>query len=278
MKIRLLDGTVRTGRGIDLLGFELDAETVADAVRDEASVPELTIDCPAPGPGHETLGVVSSSLSSPGNLFEAVGRSRGESSPADSDLARLEARRRDVSTSANATPPDLDSARQRVAETGADVARLREETAALRGRLTAHREAEDDGAVADVGRKLRETTTKLSEVETERIAAEQRLSALEREARGVRDQREERLKLEDALDNRRRESRAYFSDRYASAAEQTAETLADFASGSVAFDSLLTTLACIRLADLDAPVVLACDFFDDAETAAAALDTPVIRL
>ncbi|MFC7204869.1 hypothetical protein ACFQJC_15235 [Haloferax namakaokahaiae] len=286
MRIRLPDGTVRTGHAIDLSAFEFDPELVVEAVRADADADavsdgdtsDLSIDCPAPGPGHETLGVVPGSSRSDGHLLEAVGRSRGVTTPFDSDLTRLDDRLLELSESVNVAPPDLDAARQRVAETGDDVARLREETAALRGRLAAHREAEATDAIEATRTKLRETTTKLSEVETERIAAEQRLSALEREARNVRDRRERRLKLEDALDNRRREVRAYFRDRYAAELERAVEALSQFDTATTADESLVKTLACVRLAHLDAPVVLACDVFDDAETAADTLDTPVVRL
>ncbi|MDS0242681.1 MULTISPECIES: hypothetical protein [unclassified Haloferax] len=308
MRLRLPHGSVYEGSAIDLAGesVDIDADAVVAAVRSDGGTDAtgpLRIDCPSPGPGHDRLGRVPVSASSPsrGWLLAAVGRSRGRRSPVADDLARLEARlaehrdraaeeseadeRDRVGTSAAA----LRDARRRVAAAGEDESRLRERVAALRGRVNAHRDAGDDEAAAAARQELVETATELSEVETERVAAEQRLSALEHAVRAERDGREVRLKLEDAVENRRREARAHFAAELGEAFEAALRDLAslpatatpavDSPSGPAALESdpVARALAAVRLADLSAPVVLSCGRFSDAEAAADWLGVPVVR-
>ncbi|ELZ73924.1 hypothetical protein C457_01535 [Haloferax prahovense DSM 18310] len=309
MRLRLPDGTVHEGPAIDLADgpFDVGADEVVAAIRgddgddgDDATG-ALRIDCPPPGPGYDRLGRIPVSKPTPsrGWLLAAVGRSRGLRSPVADDLGRLEAKlaeRRDdgvegeadehesIDTSAAA----LREARRRVAAAGEDESRLRERVATLRGRVNAHRDAGDDEATETAQSELVEVATELSEVETERVAAEQRLSALERAARTERDSREARLKLEDAVENRRREARAYFAAELGDAFEAalrslvatpplmaTAESPASVAD--LESDPVARALAAVRLADLSAPVVISCGRFSDAEAAANWLDAPVIR-
>ncbi|GGC51960.1 hypothetical protein GCM10007209_12050 [Haloferax sulfurifontis] len=267
----------------------------------------LRIDCPSPGPGHDRLGRVPVSAPSPspsrGWLLAAAGRSHGRRSPVADDLARLEAKlaehRDDAAEEAEADErerPDtsaaaLRDARRRVAAAGEDESRLRERVAALRGRVNAHRDAGDDEATAAAREELVSAATELSEVETERVAAEQRLSALERAVRAERDGREARLKLEDAVENRRREARAHFAAELGAEFEAALRDLASLpatATATAAVDSppeppalesdpVARALAAVRLADLSAPVVLSCGRFSDAEAAADWLGVPVVR-
>ncbi|MFC7129928.1 hypothetical protein [Haloferax chudinovii] len=310
MRLRLPDGSVYEGSAIDLASesVDIDADAVVAAVRaddgtDATDPGPLRIDCPSPGPGHDRLGRVPVSASSPsrGWLLAAVGRSRGRRAPVADDLARLEARlaehrdraaeeveadeREGVDTSAAA----LRDARRRVAAAGDDESRLRERVATLRGRVNAHRDAGDDEATAAAREELVSAATELSEVETERVAAEQRLSALERAVRADRDGREARLKLADAVENRRREARAHFAAELGEAFEAALRDLAslpatatpavDSPPGPAALESdpVARALAAVRLADLSAPVVLSCGRFSDAEAAADWLGVPVVR-
>ncbi|ELZ90284.1 DUF7856 family protein [Haloferax sulfurifontis] len=310
MRLRLPDGTVYEGSAIDLAGESVDVDAVVAAVRadDGTDAPgALRIDCPSPGPGHDRLGRVPVSAPSPspsrGWLLAAAGRSHGRRSPVADDLARLEAKlgehRDDAAEEAEADErerPDtsaaaLRDARRRVAAAGEDESRLRERVAALRGRVNAHRDAGDDEATAAAREELVSAATELSEVETERVAAEQRLSALERAVRAERDGREARLKLEDAVENRRREARAHFAAELGAefaAALRDLASLPATATATAAVDSppeppalesdpVARALAAVRLADLSAPVVLSCGRFSDAEAAADWLGVPVVR-
>ncbi|QOS10378.1 uncharacterized protein HfgLR_01120 [Haloferax gibbonsii] len=315
MRLRLPDGTVREGPAIDLADgpFDVGADEVVAAIRvddggdgddgndGDDGTGALRIDCPPPGPGYDRLGRIPVSKQTPsrGWLLAAVGRSRGLRSPVADDLDRLEAKlaeRRDdgvdveaderepVDTSAAA----LREARRRVAAAGEDESRLRERIATLRGRVNAHRDAGDDEATETAQSELVAVATELSEVETERVAAEQRLSALERAARTERDSREARLKLEDAVENRRREARAYFAAELGDAFEAALRSLAAAPSlmataespASVAdfeSDPVARALAAARLADLSAPVVISGGRVSDADAAANWLDAPVVR-
>ncbi|POG56799.1 DUF7856 family protein [Haloferax marisrubri] len=311
MRLRLPDGSVHEGAAIDLAGDSLavGVDEVVAAIRadEEADATgALRIDCPPPGPGHDRLSRVPVSKPTPsrGWLLAAVGRSRGLRSPVADDLDRLEARlaeHRDRAAEesagdererADTSAAALREARRRVAAAGADESRLRERVATLRGRVNAHRDAGDDEATAAARDELVEVATELSEVETERVAAEQRLSALERAARSERDSREARLKLEDAVENRRREARAQFAAELGAefeaalrdleslpAAAESADSPAGSSSESsdLEADPVARALAAVRLADLSAPVVLSCGWFSDAEAAANWLGVPVVR-
>ncbi|WP_058826815.1 hypothetical protein [Haloferax sp. Q22] len=311
MRLRLPDGTVREGPAIDLADgpFDVGAAEVVAAIRaddgddgDDATG-ALRIDCPQPGPGHDRLGRIPVSKSTPsrGWLLAAVGRSRGLRSPVADDLARLEAKlaeRRDRAAEeseadererADTSAAALREARRRVAAAGEDESRLRERVATLRGRVNAHRDAGDDEATETAQSELVAVATELSEVETERVAAEQRLSALERAARTERDSREARLKLEDAVKNRRREARAYFAAELGDEFEAALRSLASVSAtatpsggspdepSDLASDPVACALAAVRLADLSAPVVVSCGRFSDAEAAANWLDASVVR-
>ncbi|ELZ95065.1 hypothetical protein C440_08312 [Haloferax mucosum ATCC BAA-1512] len=308
MRLRLPDGTVRTGRAIDLSSERLDPNEVVDAVRTDSgrdadctdSAPDtgLCIECPEPGPGYDRLARIPAPNSplSRGELLVAVGRSRELATPVDDDLARLEARlleREPDSDENTATLPapsasDLREARRRVAAAGDDESRLRERVATLRGRLNAHREADDEEAAAATQSELVEVATELSEVETERVAAKQRLDALERAARRARDGREERLRIRDAIANRRRELRAYLSTELGDEFDATVRELVADARGPNDFvrsatsgtgnlqQTVVNGLAAVRIAELNAPVVLMRQPFTDLETAVQWLGTPVI--
>ena len=198
----VVDGRTRTGRAVDLDGAT-DPAAVVRAVRDEATDAPVHVDCPDPGPVHDRLGHVRPEMAVDvrGGLAAAA-RSLGERSARRDELVTARAALRDHEVSAI----DADEARRRLAEVGASEDRLRERVAALRGRLRATEDA--DGDVAAVRTDLTDAIRELTTVETERIAAEQRLDRLERRARDVRDRRERRLALEDRVANLERAVRA----------------------------------------------------------------------
>ncbi|MXR41743.1 hypothetical protein GRX01_10395 [Halobaculum sp. WSA2] len=150
----------------------------------------------------------------------AAARERGREHPLDDERRRLrtelEAVDADVDDAGDASDA-LAAARRRAATAGADVERLREQAATLRGRLTQARErtsadteADSDAAETTVDALRAEfeaATRALTEAETERVAAEQALADAVERSRAARDARERRLHLRDALTNRRREIR-----------------------------------------------------------------------
>lgn len=315
----VVDGLAVRGTALDLPG--LDPEAVLVAVRASGApgretTPPLDVACASPGPGHGRLARVGwGRPPSPRASLAAAARSLGHGAPQDADLAavRAELAASDPPaadgdaeddapdrTDPVAVAADLDAARERVAQAGGEVARLRERVATLRGRLLERRdERGDDGrGEASVGRPREDGTTvadaeaalaaavgELSEVETERVAAEQALARVERRARSVRSARERRLRLEDRAANLRRAARAHLASLVADDCATALRSVPDADSGDgLTVDDASPAdvhLAALRLAALDAPVVLAgaaADRFASAREACEVLATPVIRV
>ena len=141
---------------------------------------------------------------------------------------------------------------------------MAERVAAARGDVRARRsiDADVDGALAD----LEEAAAALSDARTERIAAEQALERARERAAAARDARERRLALRDRLRNRRRDARAELAGGVYPAFRDALSTvpegdLADpgTAPTEYAGSRAAASLASIRVADLDGPVVLDAD-------------------
>lgn len=291
------DDAVYEGVAIDLRQTDVGVETVTAAVRaeqprDETVCPPdggVTVTCPSPSQPYEALGHVGDADPSVRTLLAAAARSRGYTAPQrpqyDAVVERLEA--------VEVPAVDVASARKRVAEAGVEEDRLRERMATVRGRLQARREtgADTDAVAAD----LAETAARLSEVETERIAAEQALDRQERRAADARETRQHRLELQDRAANLERRMRESLAERVYPAfvdgldaldgldvppddsgdgpSDLVGDTPSDYAG-----DALTAQFGAVRLADLDAPVVVSTPVFEDARTAARRLDTAVILL
>lgn len=261
------------GRAVDLPDLDVDAATVAAAVRGEDA--PLAVGCPPPGPVHERVGLVTEASSlRVRTALAAAARSRGLTAPQDAVLERV----RERLDAVEAPSVDLEAARRRVAAAGEDEARLRERVAELRGRVRALREA--GRSPAEAREALSEAVRSLSEVETDRLAAEQTLERARSRARDARAARDRRLRLEDRAANLRRAARAHLvaavREEYASAVEAAPGGSA--AADPFEADPVTASLAVARVADLEAPVVLDCGRFPDAAAAADWLDAPVIRL
>ncbi|MFC7081752.1 hypothetical protein [Halorussus caseinilyticus] len=278
MRVRVGEAT-RTGRAIDLRGVDfegvgVDASAVADAIRagpGESSA--VVIDCPDPGPAHAHVGVIRAEMDvSLRVALAAAARSRGHTAPQAEELAAV----RDRLDALDVPEIDLRRARRRVAEASDVADELRERVATLQGRVQALRgtpAGEDlDAAESD----LEDATRRLSEVETERIAAEQALSRARDRARANRARRRERLRLADRESNLRRRVRETLADEVREAFEGARSR----APSNAVRESVRTALAVARVAELDAPVVLVSgvDCFESAEAAARWLDTPVISV
>lgn len=256
---------------LDLREADLSPRTVLRAIRDPE---DERVACPAPGPVHDAVGHVGRSFDSRRAVLAAVARARGESAPQDEALR--ETREELAELDADAT--DTAAARREVAAAGEERDRLRERAATLRGRIQAREEA---GLPVDEARaELTEVARRLSEVETERAAAEQRLEAARRRARDGYDSRERRLALQDRIANLERDARRHLADRLRPAVERALRAYpgptAD-AGGVEDADDVAFGHAAARLAPLSAPCVVTAGPFD-ADGAAAYLDAPVVRL
>lgn len=267
------------GRAIDLSHVDVDPRAVGRAVGGGASAnAPVSVDCPAPGPVHGHVGVLPPTDFDRRLALAAAARSLGHT--ASKRDALDDARERLSSLSLPSV--DLRAARRRVSEAGDEEERLREHVAELRGRLAARREMGAD--TATVEDELASTVARLSEAETERIAAEQALARAERAARTTRDRRERRFELEDRVANLEREVRADLAarvwDRFLAAVDAVpGDAAVGGTVGEYDGDPSTAALAIARLTPLDAPVVLdGVGCFEGVDAAATVLDAPVIRV
>ena len=268
------DGVERRGRAIDL------RETVVGAAAADRAVRKGTwVTAPDPGPVHDCVSPVETglSLSVRAALADAA-RTRGAAAPQDETLAG-------VRTELVALDPPAvgcAEARRRVAEAGDREAALAERVSELRGRLKAHEEAGNGTEADDARSERKEAVEHLAEVRTERIAAEQALSQARERAREARDARARRLRLEDRAKNLRRDARDHLAasvrDAFAAAVDAVPGSGEVDEEGRFAGDPVTAALAVVRVADLDAPVVLACDRFESPAAAADRLAAPVLRV
>lgn len=261
------------GRAVELRGKHVTAETVRAAVRGESET--VVIDCQSPSRWLAPLGYPENGAPALDRVIAAA-RSQGHHPPHERALgtAQRELQRLAVDQI------DTAEARQRLADAGTAVDRIREEVATARGRLQARREMGAD--TADAESALTAAMKRLSEAETERIAAEQAHQTAERQARQARKLRERRLKLQDRVANRRRETRHALAAHVAEAFTEAVSSLPGDATLSTAplgvnGDDVTAALAAVRIADLRAPIVDTTSRFASASATAAALDTPVIR-
>lgn len=274
MKVRV-DGRVYRGRALEVHG--VDPAAVARAVRGDPS--PVAVDAPEPDAVFERVGVVTAeSSASPRAVLAAAGRSLGIETPHDDDLAE---RRAEL---AAVEPPAVDRAvaKRRAAEAGDRERRLHERVARLRGRLRTLEERGAEADAAEARRRLREATAELSEVRTERIAAEERLDRQERRLRDARDRRERRLELRDRIDNLRRRAREHLADRLWDRFRAAVRAVPGNAAvggepGSYRGDGTTAALAALRVAG-DGPAVVACGRFPGAAGAAECLGRAAIRV
>ncbi|MES3516454.1 MAG: hypothetical protein PPP58_02200 [Natronomonas sp.] len=220
-------------------------------------------------PVHHHVGIVAPDRTvDERTALAAAARSRNITSSVADELRALEA----DAVEPDPSVPDRSDLRRRVAETGAELERLEERVATLRGRLQS--EGTDDAAAA-----YRSAARRLSEAETEHLAAKERLEAARRRAREQRTVQEKRLQQADRRANLRRRARSELASVVRPAADRAVRSLpACAASTFEAASGVDAALAVCRIAALDAPVVLACDRFEDAASAADWLDAPVCRL
>jgi hypothetical protein len=268
-----LGDAVRTGRAIDLRDEEVEASAVARATRESDWVT-----CPTPGPVHERVSPVRDGMSlAVRSAVADAARTRGLSAPQDDTIAAVHEDLEELD------PPavDCETARRRVAEAGERESELAERVSELRGKIDALEDV--DGDAGEVAEQRVAATRRLSEVRTERIAAEQALDRARERAREARDARARRLRLEDRAKNLRRAARDHLAARMREPFADAVQTVpgegdVETATGDFAGDAATAALAVVRIADVDAPVVLACDRFDSPTAATTVLDAPVLQV
>lgn len=272
--IRFPDGTAEIGPVVDLRDADAPVIPTGSQLRRaiRAGCPSRpdapAVHAPAPGRVHAHVSRLASDTTIRTRpALAAVASDRGIETPYDDDLV-------DSIRSLRALPPapvddrELREARRQAAETGAETERLRERVATVRGRLAALRDApsSDAEALTAAEASLSETTRRLSEVATERVAAAQRLSLLEERARTARDRRDARLRLEDRIGNLERMIREArvdaVADGFRDARHALVSQIRDADGGidvSETSSDLVDALAVTRIAPVRAPVVVASD-------------------
>lgn len=259
---------------VDLREAPISLDTVRAAI--QGCHPRLQTEYPDPTRWWPTLGMPGDATA-PLDRLVAAARSRGHHPPAERALAAAERELREITLER----VDTDETRRRLAEAGTEVERLREEVATARGRLQSRREMGAETAAAEA--TLDDAVQRLSEAETERVAAEQAHEAAQRRARDAREARERRLRLQDRVANRRRDTRhalvASVDDAFAAAVDSLPGTATlSLDPLRVEDDEVTAALAAVRIADLQAPVIDTTGRFESASAAAEALDGPVVRL
>mgnify|MGYP006273550079 CR=1 FL=1 len=273
------------GRAVDLRGTGVSPEELVAAVHTASTPgatvrrPELPVDCERAGPVHAHVSRIPPRSFDLRDALVAAARSHGLVPAAARPLER--ARAELAAASADLDTVDLSSAKRRVADAGTRARRLDERVATLRGRLEALREVGADTSAVEAD--LAEAVASLTEVETERIAADQRLAQVERAARAARDGRERRLHLADHVANLRRRARrelvsAVFDDFVTALATLPGDAEVGDDPASYRGDATTAALAVARLARVAAPLVVSVDRFGSPAEAATRLDAPVIRV
>ncbi|HKL28144.1 MAG TPA: hypothetical protein VJ898_02635 [Natrialbaceae archaeon] len=271
------NGTRYRGRAIDLDG-DVDPEAVVESVAGDGPI---DVCCPSPGPVHEHVGFVSESCSIRlRSALAAAARSRGLTAPMDDEVAAVDRRLSGIETTDDPTT-EIADAQRRVTSARERERTLRERVQTLHGRLRGLRER--DEPVENTEAALAAATEALAEVETERIAAEEKLQQHRQRAREYRDRRERRLRLQDKRDNLERAARRYlaeavYDDFAAAVASVPGDAQAGDAPGEYEGGSTTAALAVARLADVRAPLVVSCGRFRNADRAVNCLGAPVIRI
>ncbi|XVH32943.1 hypothetical protein ACNS7O_07095 [Haloferacaceae archaeon DSL9] len=273
MRIQIGD-EIRYGTGIDLSDSPVTDTDVREGIRGESSL--LTVDCASPGPGYDRLALVRpGSAVAVRTVLAAAARSRGRVSSRDNRLAEVTAELEAI----EAPTVETSAIRRRLATVGEAEREQAERVELLRGRLAERRTLNLDTREAKAA--LRGAVAKLSEVQLDRLDAEETLERAERRARRARTERDRRLALEDKIANERRAARAELAaSLYDEFRDAVAELPGTAQPGSepaaYAGETTVAQLGAIAVASLSAPVVLSTNPFDRVEDAVDRLDAPVI--
>nr|WP_154670796.1 hypothetical protein [Halalkaliarchaeum desulfuricum] len=228
---------------------------------------------------YDVLGPVGNPETTVRRLVAAAARTRGLTTSHDEMIRELESELASIEVPEPET--EVDAAKRSVIEASTNETELRERIAALRGRLRTERELGEP--TEETVEKLKAAAADLAEASTGRIAAEQALDAARRKARSARSVRDRRMKLQDRLDNRRREARAVLADALSeefTAVRERVESLVEADSFETVGSKSAGTasqFAAVTLADLGVPIVIDAreTGIDDAGRAARLLDVDV---
>lgn len=270
-------GTVHQGQAIDLEG-DVDPEAMGDSIAGEGP---FDVRCPSPDPVHDYVGVVTDSCSiSVRSALAVAARSLGIQAPMHDEIETVE---KDLAQMGQAGDPRraIWEAQRRIAEAKEREQKLSERVQTLHGRLRALRERDEPLEKTEAA--IEAATRALSEAETERIASEERFRQRRRSARERRNRQERRLRLQDKRDNLKRDAKDHLAgavyDDFADAIQVVpGDGRPTGGPGHYAGDSTTAALAVARIADLRAPIVVACERFTDAGTASDCLEAPVIKI
>ncbi len=268
MRIERGDSVWR-GRAIDLSGVTppFDGAQIIDAIAGTRE--KLRVVCEEPCELYAHVGRIEPEMTvQRSTALAAAARSRGWSAPQDEEYSRIQDRIEELSIAG----VDTDDARRRLAETTDEIERQRERVARLQGEVKALRQRPEQ-QTSEPYQELKRAIQKLSELETERAAAEQTLERARERQRRLHDRYDERLALEDRAANLARAARRHLCDRLHDEFTRTVESVPGADDGPVA-----TALALVRLGEISAPIVLECGRFDTVQTAADWLNVPVIGL
>lgn len=264
------DGSVWCGRAIDLSDVaRFDSEQILDAIEQGSEENGLRVVCGDPGDLHTHVGRITPGMTlQQHTALTAAARSRGWSAPQDEEYSRV----RDRIAERSISGVDTAAARKRLAETTDEIERQRERVARLQGQVKAHSKRTDQQQ-SEPYRALKRAIRELSELETERAAAEQTLERARKRQRQLHDRHDERLALEDRAANLERAARRHLCDRLQDEFEQAIES-----APGPDDDPVATAFAIVRLGVVNAPIVLESDRFATVQTAADWLNAPVIGL
>jgi len=273
---------VRCGRAITVTA-PVEPAALARAVREERDRDtRVAVVSDEPGPAHGYVGCIRPRMGlRTRTALAAAARSRGFETPHDATLTAARERAAALADGddggGETTATERERLRRAVAEATAESERLRETVAAARGRLQARREQGLDPTPAQTA--LAEAVKRLSEAETEAAAARQRLDTVRGRSRERRNRREKQFRAEERVANLERRARAHLRDQVEDEYRTALDVVPDSGETAAPFeaDPVSRALAVARVADLSAPVVLACERFESARAAADWLDTPVIH-
>lgn len=269
------NGSVWRGRAIDLSGADrpFDGEQLVHAMGQGGEENGLRVVCAGPSDVYEYVGRIESGMTLQRHTALATAaRSRGWTAPQDEEYNRIQ----DCIDELSIAGVDTATARERLAETTDEIDRQRERVAQLQGQVKALRE-HTGHQESEPYRALKRAMRVLSELETERAAAEQALERARKRQRQHHDRHDERLALEDRGANLARAARRHLCDRLQDEFQRTIESVPG-ANERPDDDPVTVALAIARIGDLSAPIVLECDRFNTVQTAADWLNVPVISL
>lgn len=266
------DGVVWCGRAIDLSGSGVDGERLVRAMGRDGVSRRLRVVCAAPCVLHEHVGRIAPGMAlRTQTALAAAARSRGLTAPQDEEYQHIKEQLQQRSVSG----VDTTGTYKRLAEVTGEIERQRERVARLQGRVNAlrkHTDHEDETTICALERAVR----KLSELETERAAAEQTLERARQRQRRLHDHHDERLALEDRAANLARAARKHLCARLDSEFDRAVDAVPG--ATDTHDDPVTAAIAIAQLGEPTAPVVLECDRFPTASAAADWLGSPVISL